>query len=305
MDMNLHAVRDVSEPKVVLFQFDESDPMNIRGLLVAYAEELVKPVVSDFDTFTVASKGMDYEPVPEDQQKIVAWMLEHAETVLASPDHNPWTVRWLQVLKVEGERGFHPKFPKYGYGDPTSYRLIGDVVRECKDCGAVRHGAECFNYYFPQELDEDYLVVWDGFPDKPWAYKTEKTMREFLIERMKEGFSFPMNPLWPCAFAGWWEVWEMNCKVTSQENLDAWYLKKLGIRDTMNRIHEKCPKGFIQSADLAQANKKKEEKPEEKPAAGKAPAAVAAPKAKAASAPAEADNEPAKKGGFFGKLFKK
>merc|ERR1719359_2554540 len=130
MDMNLHAIRDVSEPKVVLFQFDEADPMNVRGLLIAYAEELVKPVVSDFDTFTVASKGMSYEPVPEDQQKIVCWMLEHAENVLLTPDHNPWTVRWLEVLKKEGERGFHPKIPKYGFGDPTSYRLIGDIVTD-------------------------------------------------------------------------------------------------------------------------------------------------------------------------------
>ena len=26
--------------------------------------------------------------------------------------------------------------------------------------GAVRHGAECFNFYFPQELDPEFLVVW-------------------------------------------------------------------------------------------------------------------------------------------------
>merc|ERR1719337_642110 len=68
MDMNLHAIRDVSEPKVVLFQFDEADPMNPRGLLIAYAEDSVKPVVSDFDTFTVASKNMNYDPVPDEQQ---------------------------------------------------------------------------------------------------------------------------------------------------------------------------------------------------------------------------------------------
>ena len=28
-------------------------------------------------------------------------------------------------------------------------------------CGAVRHGAECFNYYFPQEMDDEFLVIWD------------------------------------------------------------------------------------------------------------------------------------------------
>lgn len=269
MDMNLHAVRDVSEPKVVLFQFDESDPMNVRGLLVAYAEELVKPVVSDFDTFVVASKGMMYEPVPEDQQKIVTWMLEHCHDVLKTPDHNPWNSRWLEVLKKEGEKGFHPKFPKYGFGDPTSYRLIGDVVNCTKECGAVRHGAECYNYYFPQELDDEYLVVWEKFPEKPWAYKTEKTMREFLLERFQEGYSCPLNPVWPVRDKGWWDVWEACLKASDPKNLDAWYSKKLGIRDIMNKLHESCPQGFIQSADVAEAARKQAEgkKEEPKPAA--------------------------------------
>jgi len=306
MDMNLHAIRDASEPKVVLFQFDEADPMNPRGLLIAYAEDLVKPVVSDFDTFTVASKGMNYEPVPEDQQKIVCWMLEQAEAVLKTPDHNPWTVRWLEVLKKEGEKGFHPKFPKYGFGDPTSYRLIGDIVTETKDCGAIRHGAECFNYYFPQELDDEYLVVWDGFPDKPWAYKTEKTMREFLLERLDDNYCFPLNPVWPVRDKGWWEVWEKNLKVTPKNNLDAWYNKKLGVTDLMNRIRASCPEGFIQSADLAEKAAPKKEKPAEKPAEKKAAGGSAAPAAAtAAGQGAPSNEEGGKKGGFFSKMFKK
>lgn len=303
MDMNLHAIRDVSEPKVVLYQFDESDPMNVRGLLIAYAEEEVKPVVSDFDTFTIASKGMMYDPVPEDQQRIVCWMLEHAEGVLKTPDHNPWTVRWLEVLKKEGERGFHPKFPKYGFGDPTSYRLIGDVVTCTIACGAVRHGAECFNYYFPQELDDEYLVVWDGFESmdgKPWAYKTEKTMREFLLERMADGYCFPLNPLWPVRDKGWWDVWEKSKQVTAKQNLNSWYNEKLGVMKIMEKIRQTCPNGFIQSADVAEAAKKKEDKPKEtgagKPAnAPSAPAAAAAPEAP----------EPKKKGGFFSSIFSK
>jgi len=305
MDMNLHAIRDASVPQVVLYQFDESDPMNPRGLLIAYAEDLVKPVVSDFDTFTIASRGMTYDPVPEDQQKIVCWMLEHAEAILKAPDHNPWGVRWLEVLKKEGEKGFHPKFPKYGFGDPTSYRLIGDVVTETKDCGAIRHGAECFNYYFPQELDDEYLVVWEGFPDKPWAYKTEKTMREFLLERMKDGYSFPLNPVWPCRDKGWWDVWEASLQVTSAHNMASWYNKKLGVVDIMNRIHASCPTGFIQSADVAEAAKKKEEKPAEK-STSKEKSAAAAPLAPAPSGSSQ-NNAPAgaKKGGFFGKLFGK
>jgi len=29
--------------------------------------------------------------------------------------------------------------------------------------GGVRHAAEAVNYYFPQELDDEFLVVWEGF----------------------------------------------------------------------------------------------------------------------------------------------
>ena len=58
LDMNRHALREEkSEPPVVLYQFDQRDPMNPLGLLMAYAEDCVKPVVSDFDTFLVGSKA--------------------------------------------------------------------------------------------------------------------------------------------------------------------------------------------------------------------------------------------------------
>jgi hypothetical protein len=296
----------------VLFQFDESDPMNPRGLLIAYAEESVKPVVSDFDTFTVASKNMCYDPVPEDQQKIVCWMLEHAENVLSTPDHNPWTVRWLDVLKKEGERGFHPRFPKYGFGDPTSYKLIGDVVNETKACGAIRHGAECFNYYFPQELDDEYLTVWDGFPEKPWQYQKEEEMRQFLLTRMDEGYGFPMNPLWPVRDKGWWEVWEKcldkakgesNDARTNRKNMASWYSEKLGIMDTISNIHKNCPKGFIQSADLAQeAPPKKEEKPAQE--TKRVPSIKAKSDSNAANNGAQSNAAPSEsKGGFMSRIF--
>ena len=55
--------------------------------------------------------------------------------------------RWLNVLKEESQKGFHPALPKYGSGDPTSYGLIGSIVGAMSMCGAVRHGAEYFNFY--------------------------------------------------------------------------------------------------------------------------------------------------------------
>jgi len=258
MDMNLHAIRETSEPKVVLFQNDEADAMNPRGLLIAYAEKFVKPVVSDFDTFLIASKGMEYEPLPDEQAKLVLWTLEHTEAILQTPDHNPWTVRWLEVLKKENERGFHPKFPKYGFGDPTSYKFIGDIVNETADCGAIRHGAECFNFYFPQELDDEFLVVWEGFPEKPWAYRKEAPLRDFLAERLVDGYAFPLNPVWPVRDQGWYDIFQTILNTPDemcQKANRSWYPSRMGILERIKEIHVRCPNGFVQSADAAEAQR--------------------------------------------------
>ena len=115
-------------------------------------------------------------------------MLTHIETILSVRDAQPWTKRWLEILKGEvttsgqkataaqvqarkqsrrgtiaatfdGDSG--PVMPRFGFGDPVSYAFIEHAVRHLKLTGAVRHGAECFNFYFPQPLDEEYLVVWE------------------------------------------------------------------------------------------------------------------------------------------------
>jgi len=250
MDFNLHSIRDGVEPKVVLYQFDESDSMNPRGLLVAYAEKLMKPVVSDFDTFTVGSKGFKYESLPLDQAKLVTWVLEHTENVLNSLDENGWTSRWLDVIQKEAARGFHPKLPKYGFGDPTSYSLIGDVVEETAPCGAVRHGAECSNFFFPQELDDQYLIVWYKYPDKPWEYVTEEGLRKFLLDRVAEGFAFPLNPVWCVRDKGdpgssWYDILlALEANPTSRGCLDAWFPASAGILERVHRLHKEHPDGF-------------------------------------------------------------
>jgi len=248
MDMNLHAVRGGAEPTVCLYQFDEGDPMNPRGLLIAYAEEFVKPVVSDFDTFTVGSKGVTYEPLPANQATLAKWSLDRARGVIEKPTDEGWTPRWLGILKEEAEKGFHPEFPKYGFGDPTSYRLIGDVVTATLACGAVRHGAECFNFYFPQELDNEYLVVWEGFPDKPWEYQDEKGLRKFLLERIDNGFIFPLNPVWAIRDKGWYEVLQaMRKNPDAASALAAWDPPGAGLLDAIEEIHKSCPDGFTVS----------------------------------------------------------
>eukprot|EP00927_Polykrikos_kofoidii_P039723 TRINITY_DN34052_c0_g1_i1.p1 TRINITY_DN34052_c0_g1~~TRINITY_DN34052_c0_g1_i1.p1 ORF type:complete len:1293 (-),score=179.43 TRINITY_DN34052_c0_g1_i1:7-3885(-) len=244
MSMNIHAVVNGSEPRIVLYQYDEGDPMNPRGLLVAYAERTVKPVVSDFDAFLVASRGVTYEPLPEEQLELVSWSLDIAEEIMSSPvDGVSWTSRWLECLKREALHGFSPDIPKYGFGDPKSYKLMADVIVATEPCGAVRHGAECFNFCFPQELDNEYLVVWEGFPDKPWDYKSEAALRSFLVDRIREGFTFPLNPVWPIRDAGWYDVLtEIRAHKAAQEAWDGWYPQKIAKR--IDAIHEAHKGGF-------------------------------------------------------------
>ena len=173
------------------------------------------------------------------------WALDNTAELLANPTSKGWMGRWIGVLKEEARRGFHPNLPKYGFGDPTSYRLIEDVVQALLVTGAVRHGAECFNFYFPQELDAEFLVVWDGFSNPPWKAFKEPDLRDFLMERIKDGFSFPINPVWPVRDPGWAQVLEALQKgAESASNLRAWFPPESGVLEKIKRLHDANPGGF-------------------------------------------------------------
>jgi len=251
MDMNLHAVRGQDEPKVVLYQLDsENDPMNPHGLLIAYAENTVKPVVSDFDTLTVGSKGMAYAPMDKNQVELAQWSLDQTKKIFETPGPASWNTRWLAVLREANKQGFCPPMPKYGFGDDTSYGLIKAVVAATQESGAVRHGAECFNFLFPQELDTNYLVVWEGFPDKPWDYKEEQELKEFLMDRIDDGFSFPLNPVWPVRDEGWFEIYEaLMASSQAQDSLRSWFPPESKVRETIREIRRDFPEGFQQEMD--------------------------------------------------------
>jgi hypothetical protein len=250
MDMNLHAVRGDSKPRVVLYQHDTDNLMNPRGLLIAYAEEHVKPVVSDFDTFTVGSRGMTYVTLPSEQQELAKWSLERTLEILEWPEASSWTSRWLDVIRTAHEEGFHPEIPKFGFGDATSYRLTEGVCQATIESGAVRHGSECFNFFFPQELDEEFLIIWDGFPDKPWDYKSEEGLRNWLRERIKEGYAFPMNPVWPVRDAGWYEVLQdLRASESAHAPLKSWFPPESDLLGKIEQIHEDFPDGFQQIED--------------------------------------------------------
>ncbi|CAK9008301.1 unnamed protein product [Durusdinium trenchii] len=212
------------------------------------------PVVSDFDTFLVGSHGMEYSPLPPEQKELMQWCLDHTADIIGMPQRKAWTARWLEVLKEEAStKGKTVEIPKLGFGDPTSVRLIGEVVQVTSSCGAIRHGAECFNFYFPQELDDDFMVVWDGFVDPPWRQLKEPELRKFLKERAREGYCFPLNPVWPIRDKGWYEVLETlrkgpeqpELRELNQRCLEGWFTKEALAR--IDEIHGDFPECFTQS----------------------------------------------------------
>jgi len=255
-NMNIQAVResmrqyrqgDGTKSRVVLYQVDKEDPMNPHALVMAYADpDAVKPVVSDFDALLVGSKGVRYEPLAQKQADLVCWSLEKTQEILSHPSTHPWSARWIHTLKSEADKGFHPDLPEFGFGDPTTYKVFEDLVASTKASGAVRHGAECFNFYFPQDLDPEYLVIWEGFgAKKPWAYLSEPDLRSWLLERVTDGFCFPLNPVWPVRDAGWYEVLQaLRSSMSASQALGAWYPHESGILAKIDAIHAKHPGCF-------------------------------------------------------------
>ena len=119
--------------------------------------------------------------------------------------------------------------------------------------GAVRHGAECFNFKFPQGIDEKLLVVADrgemdhGSSNYLFHYMTPSEVQDFMLEKLDEGFVFPLNPKWILADIGWKKVYDkmlLSDDPEIQQSLDVWYPKESGVRELIERVHEKFPHGF-------------------------------------------------------------
>jgi hypothetical protein len=250
MDMNFHAIRQQHPPHIVLWQFDTAHPMNPHGLLVSYAEGDVKPVVSDFDAFLIGSKGMEYDALPEYQVELQKWSLERTEEILSTPSTKGWTSRWLQVLHELAQSGTSHELPKYGYGDATTLSLVETAVDAVSQVGAIRHGAEAFNFHFPQELDSDYLIIWDGYRKddprvQPFLNTDESGLREFLMARAREGYCFPINPVWPIRDPGWYDVLAaVKQNPDNSQPLNAWYPESSGVLSKIEEIKKKFPDGF-------------------------------------------------------------
>ena len=188
------------------------------------------------------------------------WELDQIEAVLTTAASRPegWMTRWLEVLISATEAGTKPKvaMPPLGFGDPVSYGIIEEASTALHVTGAVRHGAECFNFLFPQDLDEELLVCYDGFmgpPDYhqvPWQYLPKEGLLPFLRARIKEGYAVPLNPKWVLC-DGWYDLFEqLLASESAKSACDAWYPPDSGVRERIREIHARFPQGFRPSAPL-------------------------------------------------------
>ena len=265
MDLNLHSAREVDPemPRVVVLQFDPDDALNPNGLVVAY-EELGKvcPVASDFDAFLIASQGVDFtQPLPPEQVEMVHKLVGNIQTILETPGSLPWTQRWLEVLKKKASLSHsqgasskqHP--PKLGFGDPQNYAIMEQATEKLNLTGAVRHGAECFNYYFPQDLDDEYLIVDDQLTKsegKPYLYVSREQLKIFLLERIAKGFCFPLNPKWVlCDPEYWWAIYEaMLSSPAAAQALECWLPQSSELRGKIAQVHAQHPDGFMRTGSV-------------------------------------------------------
>ena len=239
-------------PMPVVFQYSKVNAMSPQYLVMAYEENnTVTPVVSDFDGFLL---GWRREALwfgcnlPRDQEDLMLWCVDNIEKILdARPSTDTWTVRWLEVLKEESTKGFHPEIPEYGFGDPKSYGIMERAALQLIDTGAVRHGSECFNYYFPQEIDDTFLLISDTLKPVPWKYVDVKELQSILSQRVKDGFVFPLNPKWILCDPGWKELYDelmASHALYAEYTKDVWYPPFSGVREKIDRIHKKHPNGF-------------------------------------------------------------
>mmetsp|Transcript_13399 Transcript_13399/g.33730 ORF Transcript_13399/g.33730 Transcript_13399/m.33730 type:complete len:902 (+) Transcript_13399:500-3205(+) len=239
-----------------------------RYLVMAYEEQgTIKPVVSDFDGFLL---GWRREALwfgcnlPRDQEALMMWCVDHIEEILDDQKANPtnsdtWTIRWLDVMKNAAAEGFHCDVPEYGFGDPKSTSIMEHAALKLKSTGAVRHGSECFNYNFPQEIDEMFLLISDTLKPVPWKYVNVKDLQTILSAKISEGFVFPLNPKWILCDPGWKKIYDelmASDALYADLSKDVWFPIHTGIRDRIEKICKRHPHGFQRCTDPSIANRK-------------------------------------------------
>ena len=257
--MNLDALRkeheSPDEPQAVVYQMSETNPMEPRMLLMAYEEGGgVKPVVSDFDCFVLGTRGVRYNrSIPAEQVELLQWSVKNIGQVLDKRAETGSTDSWVKTW-LELAADYHPDTPRFGNGDPKTYEIIEVGVSRLLDTGCVRHGAECFNWWFPQDIDDEFLVISDTLPGRiKWKKMNVHELQDILIQKIDEGFTFPINPKWVLCDSGWRRVYDKllaSQHPNVQDSLNCWLPPDTGLREQIDEISARHPCGFI----LAEGN---------------------------------------------------
>merc|ERR1719409_2287195 len=252
MDMNMRALREkrqADHSHVVLYQSDRSHPMNPHGLLMAYnINGSIRLVTGSFSAITFGRRGTQwFDALPAEQGEEATWCLAQAAGILQEPGADGWHVRWLEVLCASG-LGHRSVEAAEAFGDSATRSLVAGAQKATEDVAAVHAGLECFNYHHPQEFGAGkFLVVWRGSEDsteKPWLELDAAQLQRFLLQRAKEGFSFPLHPVWPVRDKGWYEVFEALEGQKPKSGFQAWYPGGSDIAQSIKALHKEFPDGF-------------------------------------------------------------
>jgi hypothetical protein len=91
-------------------------------------------------------------------------------------------------------------------------------------------------------------VIYDGLGVVPWQYMDGEELRRFLALRVDDGFTFPLNPKWVLCDPGWKDLYDkliVSEKEDIVNSMRIWYPPESGIREQIERIWERHPKGFV------------------------------------------------------------
>lgn len=79
----------------------------------------------------------------------------------------------------------------------------------------------------------------------PWRTVTEPELRKFLLDRTKDGYGFPLNPIWPVRDEGWFEVLQaLKSNPESAANMNAWFPPDSRVMEKIETLHREHPGCF-------------------------------------------------------------
>ena len=104
-------------------------------------------------------------------------------------------------------------------------------------------------------MDDRYLVIWgdntwwrrEESNEIPWRYMNEQELKEFLSERIEEGYTFPLNPKWILCDPGWKELYDKLLASNREEvkqSMAIWFPPDSGVREQIKAICRRHKSGF-------------------------------------------------------------